>query len=132
MGFGLPAAIAAKLACPRRAVVALIGDGCFQMTVGEVAVARRLGLALPIVVLDDGWLSLIQVKQVRRRFALHGTDLGEHERLEPPAHYFGVPAVGVRSAAELARALTTALAADHPTVIEAKVDPTHYLDTVYD
>jgi acetolactate synthase-1/2/3 large subunit len=132
MGFGLPAAIAAKLACPERAVVALIGDGCFQMTVGEVAVARRLGLSLPIVVLDDGWLSLIQVKQVRRRFDLYGTDLGEHEHVEPPAHYFGVPAVGVRSATDLTRALTSALAADHPTVIEARVDPSHYLQTVYD
>jgi acetolactate synthase I/II/III large subunit len=132
MGFGLPAAIAAKLACPDRAVVALIGDGCFQMTAGEVAVARRLGLALPIVVLDDGWLSLIQVKQARRRLAFHGTDLGEHAHVDPPAHYFGVPAVGVRSAGELTRALNAALAADHPTVIEARVDPTHYLETVYD
>jgi acetolactate synthase-1/2/3 large subunit len=132
MGFGLPAAIAAKLARPAAAVVALVGDGCFQMTCGEVAVARRLGLSLPIVVLDDGWLSLIQVKQVRRGFGLYGTDLGEHEHADPPAHYFGVPAVGVRSAAELARALKTALAADHPTVIEARVDPSHYLDTVYD
>jgi acetolactate synthase-1/2/3 large subunit len=39
MGFGLPAAIAAKLACPERAVVAVVGDGCFQMTVGEVEAA---------------------------------------------------------------------------------------------
>ncbi|HEY3190434.1 MAG TPA: thiamine pyrophosphate-binding protein, partial [Solirubrobacteraceae bacterium] len=132
MGFGLPAAIAAKLARPDRPVVALIGDGCFQMTVGEVAVARRLGLSLPIVVLDDGWLSLIQVKQVRRGLDLYGTDLGEHAHVDPPAHYFGVPAVAARSAAELARALKIALAADHPTVIEAVVDPTHYLDTVYD
>jgi acetolactate synthase I/II/III large subunit len=132
MGFGLPAAIAAKLARPDRPVVALIGDGCFQMTAGEVAVARRLGLSLPIVVLDDGWLSLIQVKQVRRDFALYGTDLGEHPHVDPPAHYFGVPAVAARTAAELARALKTALAADHPTVIEAMVDPRHYLDTVYD
>jgi acetolactate synthase-1/2/3 large subunit len=132
MGFGLPAAIAAKLARPERAVVALIGDGCFQMTAGEVAVARRLGLALPIVVLDDGWLSLIQVKQARRRFGLYGTDLGEHAHVEPPAHYFGVPAVGARSAPGLKAALTAALAADHPTVIEAKVDPSHYLETVYD
>jgi acetolactate synthase-1/2/3 large subunit len=131
MGFGLPAAIAAKLARPERPVVALVGDGCFQMTCGEVAVARRLGLSLPIVVLDDGWLSLIQVKQVRRHFGLYGTDLGEQE-LVPPAHYFGVPVVGARSAAELTRALKDALAADHPTVIEAKVDPSHYLDTVYD
>ena len=132
MGFGLPAAIAAKLAQPERPVVALIGDGCFQMTAGEVAVARRLGLSLPIVVLDDGWLSLIQVKQVRRDFALYGTDLGEHAHVDPPAHYFGVPAVAARSAPELARALKTALAADHPTVIEAMVDPSHYLETVYD
>lgn len=132
MGFGLPAAIAAKLARPERPVVALIGDGCFQMTAGEVAVARRLGLALPVVVLDDGWLSLIQIKQVRRRFGLYGTDLGEHAHMEPPAHYFGVPAVGVGTAAELTRALQGALAADHPTVIEARVDPSHYLDTVYD
>jgi acetolactate synthase-1/2/3 large subunit len=132
MGFGLPAAIAAKLACPERPVVALVGDGCFQMTVGEVAVARRLGLSLPIVVLDDGWLSLIQVKQVRRRFGLYGTDLGEQALVDPPAHYFGVPAIGAGSAAELARALTDALVADHPTVIEARVDPGHYLDTVYD
>src|SRR5581483_1247263 len=66
MGFGLPAAIAAKLARPERPVVALIGDGCFQMTCGELATARRLGLALPVVVLDDGWLALIQVKQLRR------------------------------------------------------------------
>ena len=77
------------------------------------------------------WLSLIQVKQVRRRFGLYGTDLGEHERVDPPAHYFGVPVVGARSAAELARALKEALVADHPTVIEARVDPSHYLDTVY-
>src|SRR5215467_4634197 len=111
MGFGLPAAIAAKLAYPDRPVVAMIGDGCFQMTCGEVAVARRLGLSLPIVVLDDGWLSLIQVKQVRRRFGLYGTDLGEQEHVDPPAHYFGVPAVGARSAGELTRALKDALAA---------------------
>jgi acetolactate synthase-1/2/3 large subunit len=132
MGFGLPAAIAAKVARPERPVIALIGDGCFQMTCGEVAVARRLGLSLPIVVLDDGWLSLIQVKQVRRHLGIYGTDLGEQEHVDPPAHYFGVPVVGARSAAELTRALKDALTADHPTVIEAKVDPRHYLDTVYD
>src|SRR5262249_28963743 len=132
MGFGLPAAIAAKLARPERPVVAVIGDGCFQMTCGEVAVARRLGLSLPIVVLDDGWLSLIQVKQVRRRFGLYGTDLGEQERMDPPTHYFAVPVVAARSAADLSRVLKDALAADHPTVIEAKVDPSTYLETVYD
>jgi acetolactate synthase-1/2/3 large subunit len=132
MGFGIPAAIAAKLACPERPVVAIVGDGCFQMTCGEVAVARRLGLALPIVVLDDAWLSLIQVKQQRRKLEVYGTETGRDDALDTPAHYFGVPAVGVRSAETLAKALETAFAGDRPTIIEARVDPAHYLDTVYD
>jgi acetolactate synthase-1/2/3 large subunit len=132
MGFGIPAAIAAKLARPERPVVALIGDGCFQMTCGEVAVARRLGLALPIVVLDDGWLSLIEVKQHRRGLAIHGTALGASSWDEPPAHYFGVPVVAVRTADALAKALRGALDSGHPTVIEAAIDAAPYRDTVYD
>ena len=50
----------------------------------------------------------------------------------PPEHYFGVKAVGVRDEAGLAAALDAALAADGPTVIEARVDPSHYMQTVYD
>jgi acetolactate synthase-1/2/3 large subunit len=132
MGFGLPAAIAAKLARPDLPVVCLIGDGCFQMTCGEVATAKRLGLTLPIVVLDDKWLALIKVKQIRRQFPLYGTALQDEDYREPPAHYFGVPALGVRSASALEDAVTAALAASGPTVIEAGVDSEHYLDTVYD
>ncbi|MGB6537490.1 MAG: thiamine pyrophosphate-binding protein [Xanthobacteraceae bacterium] len=132
MGFGLPAAIAAKLARPDLPVVCLIGDGCFQMTCGEVATAKRLGITLPIVVLDDKWLALIKVKQIRRQFPLYGTALQDEDYREPPAHYFGVPAHGVHSAAALEAAVRQALAATGPTVIEAVVDSEHYVDTVYD
>jgi acetolactate synthase I/II/III large subunit len=132
MGFGLPAAIAAKLARPDLPVVCLIGDGCFQMTCGEVATAKRLGLTLPIVVLDDKWLALIKVKQIRRQFPVYGTALQDEEYRDPPAHYFGVPAHGVRSAKALEDAVGAALAANGPTVIEAVVDSEHYEDTVYD
>ena len=132
MGFGLPGAIAAKLARPDLPVVCLIGDGCFQMTCGEVAIAKRLGLTLPIVVLDDKWLALIKVKQIRRQFPLYGTELQEEDYRDPPAHYFGVPAVGVRSADALEAAVTSALSANGPTVIEAVVDSEHYIETVYD
>jgi len=132
MGFGLPAAIAAKLERPDLPVVCLIGDGCFQMTCGEVATAKRLGITLPIVVLDDKWLALIKVKQIRRDFPLYGTALQEEDYRDPPAHYFGVPAHGVRDASALEAAVTAALAASGPTVIEAVVDSEHYLQTVYD
>ncbi len=132
MGFGIPAAIAAKLARPDLPVVCIVGDGCFQMTCGEVAVAKREKLAIAFVVLDDRWLSLIKVKQERRDLDHYGTALLDTGYDAPPAHYFGVPAVGVRTAADLERELTEALRSDGPTVIEARVDPTPYSQTVYD
>jgi len=132
MGFGLPAAIAAKLASPELPVVCLIGDGCFQMTCGELATAKRAGICLPVVVLDDRWLGLIRVKQLRRQYGIYGTELQTEDYRDPPAHYFGVPAVGVRDAAALRDAVKAALKADRPTVIEAVVNSDHYIDTVYD
>lgn len=132
MGFGLPAAIAAKLARPDLPVVCIVGDGCFQMTCGEVAVARREKLAIPFVVLDDGWLSLIKVKQERRSLPHYGTALPAESVLARSMHYFGVPAVRVTSGDELEQELTRALGASGPTVIEALVDPTEYSETVYD
>jgi acetolactate synthase-1/2/3 large subunit len=112
MGFGLPAGIAAKLARPEQPAVAVIGDGCFQMTCGEVAVARRMGITLPVVVLDDKWLALIRVKQIRRQLPIYGTALQSEDYGEPPLHYFGAPAIGVRSPQALEVAVTQALAAD--------------------
>lgn len=132
MGFGIPAAIAAKLARPEKPVLCVVGDGCFQMTCGEVAVAQRLGLTLPILVLDDGWLTLIELKQIRRKFDIYGTHLYRGAQQAAPAHYFGVPAVTVRGADELERELEKALRANGPTVIEAQVDRAGYSETVYD
>ncbi|MBT5110993.1 MAG: thiamine pyrophosphate-binding protein [Rhodospirillaceae bacterium] len=135
MGFGLPGAIAAKLARPDLPVACIVGDGCFQMTCGEVAVARRQNLAIPFVILNDQWLSLIRVKQTRRQYADYGMRLLDDPAdaaNRTPAHYFDVPAVGVTDLAGLQAELTKAFAADGPTVIEAYVDSAHYMDTVFD
>jgi acetolactate synthase-1/2/3 large subunit len=102
------------------------------MTCGEVATARRQGLSIPIVVLDDRWLSLIQIKQEKRQYAQWGSQVEMAQYETPPAHYFGVPAVGVRDAAALKTALEAAFKADGPTVIEAVVDAGHYFETVFD
>ena len=132
MGFGLPAAIAAKLARPNAHVVCVLGDGCFQMTCGELATAKRLRLQLPIVVLDDRWLGLIRVNQRQRQYPDFGTELQTEDYDVPPAHYFGVPAFGVRTSNELRIALVKAFDAPGPTVIEAIVDSDHYQDTIFD
>lgn len=130
MGYGIPAAYAAKLVHPERQVVAVVGDGCFAMTAGELTVGLRLGLAVPVIVLNDGWLSLIKVKQERRELGQSGVRLGEPP--PSPAHYFGVPVRGAKSADELAAALEWALAQDGPTVVEAFIDAATYTQTVYD
>jgi acetolactate synthase-1/2/3 large subunit len=132
MGFGLPAAIAAKLARRDLPVVCIVGDGCFQMTCGELAVAKRERLGIPFVVLDDGWLSLIKVKQERRSIPHYGTALSSTEHDAHPTHYFGVPVIEAGNATDLQRALEQALAADGPTVIATPVDAAHYSETVYD
>jgi acetolactate synthase-1/2/3 large subunit len=132
MGFGLPSAIAAKLARPDLPVVCMIGDGCFQMTCGELATAKRLGLTLPVVVLDDRWLGLIRVKQMRRQYGLYGTELQAEDYQDPPEHYFGVSAKAARTPEELTNLVTQALAQPGPTVIEAVVNSDHYMDTVFD
>ncbi|MCI0779562.1 MAG: thiamine pyrophosphate-binding protein, partial [Chloroflexi bacterium] len=130
MGYGMPAAYAAKLAHPGRTVLALVGDGCFQMTVGELATAARLGLAVPTVVLNDGWLGLMKVKQERLGYGSSGAVLGE--QAEPPAHYFGVPVRPARDEAALRGALAWALGLDGPSVIEAFIDVGPYSETVFD
>ncbi|MFL2669328.1 MAG: thiamine pyrophosphate-dependent enzyme, partial [Alphaproteobacteria bacterium] len=132
MGFGLPSAIAAKLACPKQPVVCLIGDGCFQMTCGELATAKRLKITLPVVVLDDRWLGLIRVKQLRRQYGIYGTELQSEDYRAPPEHYFGVPAIGVNDTESLRHAVEDALKAKGPTVIEAIVSSEHYIETVFD
>lgn len=72
MGFGLPAAIAAKLAAPNRPVVLLIGDGGLAMCGMELATAAKHSLSIPVIVFDDGQLNQIRLHQQ----AEFGTDFG--------------------------------------------------------
>jgi acetolactate synthase-1/2/3 large subunit len=65
MGFGLPAAIAAKIAHPEREAVAVAGDGCFLMTGQELATAMQYGVKVLVLVIDNGALATIRMHQER-------------------------------------------------------------------
>jgi acetolactate synthase-1/2/3 large subunit len=130
MGYGMPAAYAAKLVFPDRLVVGVVGDGGFQMTAGELALARRMNLAVPIIVLSDGWLGLMKVKQERRNYPLSGVHLGEPP--DSPAHYFGVPCRPAKTREAFQEAFAWACARQGPSVIEAFVDVAPYSETVFD
>ncbi len=130
MGFGMPAAYAAKMVHPDRAVVGVVGDGGFQMTAGELAVARRRNLAVPVIVLNDGWLGLMKVKQERREFPLSGVELGT--RADSPPHYFSVPCRSAGNVRQFEDAIHWGLSLGGPSVIEAFIDVEPYSVTVFD
>jgi acetolactate synthase-1/2/3 large subunit len=75
MGFGLAAAIGAKLARPERTVVALVGDGGLAMSGSEILTAVREGIPLTVIVFNDGHLGLIRSQQLSAYGSAHGTRL---------------------------------------------------------
>jgi acetolactate synthase-1/2/3 large subunit len=125
MGFGIPAALAAKLCRPEQPVVCVTGDGGFLMMVGEMATAARLGLPIVFVVLVDRHIQLITVKQQRQGHARYGTHLYPESYASPP-HYFGVPVIAARSVAEVHDGVALGLKGDAPLIVEAMVDPSEY------
>jgi len=60
MGFGLPAAIGAKVACPEAMVIDIDGDGSLNMTIHELATCRRYGIGVKIVVINNQWLGMVR------------------------------------------------------------------------
>lgn len=118
MGYGLPAALGARAALPDRAIVAVMGDGCFQMTGLELATAAQEGLPVVVVVVNDGSLSLIKAIQHRRyenRYIavdLKNPDFGLF------AQAFGCAHQRVDSEAGLERAVRDAVQLGRPALVE--------------
>jgi acetolactate synthase-1/2/3 large subunit len=100
------------------------------MTAGELALARRLHLAVPTVVLNDGWLALMKIKQERKNYPISGVRLGGPP--DSPAHYFGVPCRPAKTPAEFSAALDWVSRLNGPAVIETFIDAESYSTTVYD
>jgi acetolactate synthase-1/2/3 large subunit len=123
MGYGVPAAIAAKLVHPERDVVCLAGDGDFLMSASELATARQADAPIVVLVVDNGMYGTIRMHQ-ERRFPgrVSGTDL-----LNPDfaalAEAFGCHAERVEQTEEIPAALDRALAAGRPAVLHLVVDP---------
>src|SRR3546814_16175150 len=65
MGYGVPAAVAAKIINPERTVVAFAGDGCFMMTGQEFATAIQYGANIIVVVVNNGMYGTIRMHQER-------------------------------------------------------------------
>jgi acetolactate synthase-1/2/3 large subunit len=125
MGFGIPAAVAAKLVHPDKQVCAVVGDGGFLMTAGEIATAIRCNLHVVIVVLTDNDLALIRIKQEKKGFPVYGTPIREKGAIGGD-NIFGAPVRSAQNAADFRDALKWAFAAGGPVIVEAIVDSREY------
>ena len=123
MGYGLPAAVGAKLQFPDRPVICFAGDGDFQMSMQEFGTAVQYGANIVVVLVDNGIYGTIRMHQEReypRR--VHGTDLVNPD-FAALARSYGALGFTIETTDQIAPALDTALAADRPALLHLKVDP---------
>ena len=123
MGYGLPAAIAAKLANPGRPVLCLAGDGCFMMSSHELSTAVQLQLSMAIIVFDNSMFGTIRMHQERHYpLRTYATDLFNPDFVLL-AKASGAKSMSVSSEADLVEAVLTAFKGNVPTLIHVKTNP---------
>ena len=122
MGFGLPAAVGAQLACQNELVVAVVGDGGFQMTNQELATAVQYGLPVKIVIMNNGYLGM--VRQWQEMFydrTYSEVDISIAPDFVRLAEAYGAAGFRAERPDELHDALTAALNHDGVAVIDVAV-----------
>ncbi len=123
MGFGLPAAIGAQMACPDKLVIDIAGDGSIQMNIQEMATAVQSGLPVKVVILNNSYLGMVRQWQelfYEKRYACTGMDCApDYVKL---AEAYG--AVGLRATKpdEVESVLKEGLATAGPVIMDFKVD----------
>ena len=123
MGYGLPAAVAAKLRRPEREVVCFAGDGCFQMTGQEFGTLAQYDLPVIVIVADNSIYGTIRMHQERDYPArVVGTDLKNPDFAALARAYDGHGET-VEATEDFPGALERARASGKPAIIHVKTDP---------
>ena len=123
MGYGVPAAVAAKARHPARTVVSFAGDGCFLMNGQELSTAVQHGLDFIVLVVDNGMYGTIRMHQEGRYPGrVSGTDLRNPD-FAALARACGAHGETVRTTAEFAPAFARAREAGGPALLHLLVDP---------
>jgi acetolactate synthase-1/2/3 large subunit len=123
MGYGLPAAVAAKRLFPQREVICFAGDGCFLMHGQEFATAVRYGLPIIVLVVNNGIYGTIRMHQEREYPGrVSATDLTNPDFAEL-ARAYGGHGETVERTDQFAAAFERARASGKPSIIEIRLDP---------
>lgn len=130
MGFGMPSAIGAQFARPDKQVIAIVGDGGFQMTLCELATAAIFKLPIKIFVMNNHYLGMVrQWQELFYNNRLSGVDLEGNPNFVKLAESYGVKAINIERVEDAERGVAEALAySDGPVLINCEVIKT---DNVY-
>lgn len=123
MGYGLPGAIAAKLAFPQQDVVCFAGDGCLQMTIQELGTAAQEGAAVIVLVIDNGMYGTIRMHQERHYPGRISATKLENPDFAALARAYGAHAETVTATEDFGPAFERARASGKLSLLHLKLDP---------
>src|SRR5262249_5974506 len=123
MGYSVPAAVAAKLARPERAVVAVAGDGEFLMNGQELATAAQYGAAIVVLVVNNGMYRTLRLHQGRASAPRGSGPERRNPDFAASARAWGGQGERVERTEDFAPAFGRALESGKPAVIELRIDP---------
>ncbi len=124
MGYGLPAAVGAKIASPHSTVITISGDGSFQMSMQELGTMRQNNLGIKIVILNNSGLGMVrelQKNKYRRRY--YQVSMENNPDFVRLAEAYGFRGERITCNSEVREALERMLADDSPYILECIVDP---------
>lgn len=122
MGFGLPAAIGAQLADRNATVVAILGDGGFQMTLQELDVIRQLNLPVKVIILNNECLGMVrQWQEIFYEERYSESKFSAQPDFVKLSEAYGITGVRISSEEEAEEELQKALLSKEPVVIDVRV-----------
>jgi acetolactate synthase-1/2/3 large subunit len=124
MGFGLPAAVGAKVACPEETVVCLAGDGSLIMNCQELATCVAEEIPVKVFLMNNGYMGMVRQWQELfwdRRYS--AVEMGPSPDWVKLAEAFGATGIRCEDSADLEETMTRALETDGPVLLDVKVSP---------
>jgi acetolactate synthase-1/2/3 large subunit len=122
MGFGLPAAMGAKVGCPDEQVVCIAGDGSVQMNMQELATCAQEGIGVKVFIMNNGYLGMVRQWQELfwdRRYS--HVDMGQYPDFVKLAEAYGATGLRFEDKTTLVDDIRGALATDGPVLVDVRV-----------
>ncbi len=122
MGFGLPAAMGAKVGCPDQTVVCVAGDGSVQMNMQELATCAQEGIAIKVFIMNNGYLGMVRQWQELfwdRRYSQ--VDMGQWPDFVKVAEAYGATGMRLTDKGTLVDDMKEALATEGPVLVDVRV-----------